>query len=75
MLLEEDVSGTLPPTIGDEEGLLGVTDEELVPKLKADVGVTEGEAPFERVPEEVDVGEVVAVALGVVEGDAPFDSV
>ena len=74
MLLEEDVSGTLPPTIGDEEGL-GVTDEELAPKLKAGEGVTEGEAPFERVPEEVDVGEVVAVALGVVEGDAPIDSV
>lgn len=43
--------------------------------MKADVEVTEGEAPTERVPEGEDVGEGEAVALGVVEGDAPFDSV
>ena len=77
LLLEEDVSGTLPPTLGDEEGLLvGVTVEELLAAmLKAGEGVVEGEAPLERVPEEEDVGEEEGVALGVVEGDAPFDSV
>ncbi len=50
--------------------------EELaVAPMKASVGVTEGEAPVERVPEGLEVGEGEAVAVGVVEGDAPFDSV
>ena len=77
MLLEAAVRGTLPPPrLGEEEGLLGVRVEELaVATLRARVGVTEGEAPVERVPEGLEVGEGEAVAVGVVEGDAPFDSV
>jgi hypothetical protein len=75
LLLEAAVRGTLPPP-GDEVGLLGVRVEELaVAPMKASVGVTEGEAPVERVPEGLEVGEGEAVAVGVVEGDAPFDSV
>ena len=78
LLLEAAVSGTLPPpTLGDEEEeLLGVTVEEFaVAPLRASVGVTEGEAPVDRVPEGLEVGEGEVVAVGVVEGDAPFDSV
>ena len=76
LLLEAAVKGTLPPpTLGDEEGLVGVTVEELVAPLRALVGVIEGDAPVERVPEGVEVEEGEAVAVRVVEGEAPLDSV
>ena len=54
---------------------MGVTVEEFVAPLRARVGVTEGDAPDERVPEGVEVEEGEAVAVGGVEGEAPLDSV